>query len=64
MKRDVIDQLRKAIASCGESELSIAQALEIDQGNLNRFVKGERGVSMEIFAKLCAYLKLDLVKRR
>ncbi len=63
MKRNVINQLRKAIAESEQSELAIAQALQIDQGNLNRFVKGERGVSMETFALLCDYLKLDLKSR-
>jgi plasmid maintenance system antidote protein VapI len=63
-KLTVIDQLRNAIAESGEPELAIAQALGIDQGNLNRFVKGERGISMETFAKLCEYLKLELERRR
>jgi transcriptional regulator with XRE-family HTH domain len=62
MKRNVIDQLRKAIAESGESQLSIANALDIDQGNLNRFVRGERSISIETFATLCEYLKLDLVR--
>lgn len=64
MKRSIIDQLRKAIAESGESQLSIANALDIDQGNLNRFVRGERSISFETAAKLCEYLKLDLVHRQ
>jgi len=63
MKRNIIDQLRKAIAESGESQLSIANAVDIDQGNLNRFVRGERSISIETAAKLCQHLKLDLVRR-
>jgi Resolvase, N terminal domain/Helix-turn-helix len=63
MKRNIIDQLRKAVAESDESQLSIANALDIDQGNLNRFVRGERSISIETAAKLCDYLKLDLIRR-
>lgn len=63
MKRNIIDRLRKAIAESGESQLSIANAVNIDQGNLNRFVRGERSISLENAAKLCEYLRLDLVRR-
>jgi transcriptional regulator with XRE-family HTH domain len=63
MKRNVIDQLRAAIVESGESQLSIATATGIDQGNLNRFVRSERSVSIETFAKLCQHLRLDLVSR-
>ena len=30
----------------------------------NRFLKGERSIGIDTAAKLCAYLKLDLVHRR
>lgn len=63
MKRNIIDQLRKAIAESGESQLAIANAVDIDQGNLNRFVRGERSITLETAAKLCEYLKLELVRR-
>ena len=63
MKRNIIDQLRRAVAESDESQLAIATALGIDQGNLNRFVRGERSISLETAAKLCEYLKLDLIRR-
>jgi transcriptional regulator with XRE-family HTH domain len=53
MKQNVIDQLRKAIEASGESQLAIGEATGINQGNLNRFLRGERGRSLENFAKLC-----------
>jgi transcriptional regulator with XRE-family HTH domain len=60
MKRSVIDQLRKAIEDSDESQRAIADSTGIDQGNLNRFVRGERSVSLENFAKLCLHLGLTL----
>jgi transcriptional regulator with XRE-family HTH domain len=64
MKRDVIRQLRNAIKASGESQRAIAEATGIDQGNLNRFVRGERSLSVENFAKLCAHLRLTLGRAR
>ncbi len=63
MKRNIIDQLRKAINDSGESQLSIAEATGINQGNLSRFLRDERSLSLENFAVLCDYFKLKLVKR-
>jgi len=60
MKQNVIDQLRVAVERSGESKLAIAEATGINQGNLNRFMRGERGLSLDNFAKLCQYLKLSL----
>ncbi len=64
MKRNVIDQLRKAIIDSGESQLSIADATGINQGNLSKFLNGERGLSLDNFSALCEYFKLRLVGGR
>jgi plasmid maintenance system antidote protein VapI len=37
-----------------------AKGSGVSQSIVNRFVSGERGISFETAAKLCAYLKLDL----
>ena len=63
MRRNVIDQLRKVIVDSGESQLSISEATGINQGNLSRFLRGERSLSLENFALLCTYFKLKLVAR-
>jgi transcriptional regulator with XRE-family HTH domain len=63
MKTDIIDQLRKAIDESGESQLAIAKAARIGQSGLNRFMNGDRGISLETAAKLCDHLKLTLVRR-
>ena len=61
--KNVIDQLRKVIVDSGESQLSISEATGINQGNLSKFLNGERGLSLDSFAVLCAYFKLKLVGR-
>ena len=45
-------------------QLSIAEATGISQGNLSKFLRGERGLSLENFAVLCDYFKLKLGERR
>ena len=61
--KNVIDQLRKAIVDSGESQLAISEAIGINQGNLSKFLSGERGLSLDNFAELCSYFKLKLVAR-
>lgn len=60
---NVVDQLQKVIAQSGESQLSIANVTGINQGNLSKFLRGERSLSLENFAVLCAHFKLKLVRR-
>ncbi len=60
---NVIDQLRKVIEDSGESQVSISEATGINQGNLCKFLYGERGLSLDNFAILCTYFKLKLVGR-
>lgn len=56
----IIDQLRRAIAKSGKSQVEIARATGISRPMLNRFVRGERSISLESAAALCRYLKLRL----
>jgi transcriptional regulator with XRE-family HTH domain len=63
-KKSIVDQLREAIAKSDETEYAVAKGSGVSQSVLNRFLKGERSIGIETAAKLCAYLKLDLVHRR
>ncbi len=63
-KRSIVEQLRQAIANSGQTEYAIAKGSGVSQSVVNRFVNGERGISLETAAKLCSYLDLDLVPRR
>lgn len=61
--KTIVDQLRKAIADSDETEYAIAKGSGVSQSVVNRFVHGERSIGIETAAKLCTYLKLDLVRR-
>jgi plasmid maintenance system antidote protein VapI len=63
-KRTIVEQLRQAIADSGQSEYAIAKGSGVSQSVVNRFVSGERGISLETAAKLCDYLGLDLTSCR
>ena len=63
MKRNVIDQLRKVIIDSGESQLSIADATGINQGNLSKFLRDERNLSLDNYAVVCTYFRLKLAPR-
>jgi len=62
--RTIVEQLRKAIADSGETEYAIAKGSGVSQSIVNRFVHGERSISLETAAKLCSYLNFDLIPRR
>jgi len=62
--RSIVEQLQQAIKRSGETQYAIAQATGISQSVLNRFINGERGISLDTAAKLCQYLDLDLAPRR
>ncbi len=55
-------QLIQAIEDSGESRYAIHKATGIDQGQLSKFVHGERGLSLETVDRLCAHLGLELRK--
>jgi transcriptional regulator with XRE-family HTH domain len=59
-KRPLTEQLRQAILECGESQADISRATGIGKDKLSRFVRGERGVSMEVLDGLGLYLNLEL----
>jgi plasmid maintenance system antidote protein VapI len=60
----IIHELREAMADSGLTEYRIAKDSGVPQPVLNRFLRGERGISLETAAKLCTYLGLHLVRVR
>ena len=54
-------QLRAAIAATGQSLYAIAQASGVAAPVLQRFVNGERGITLETAGKLADYLGLALL---
>jgi hypothetical protein len=54
-------QLQSAIAATGESLYAIAKASGVAAPVLQRFVNGERGITLDTAGKLAAYLGLSLL---
>ena len=54
-------QLQAAIAATGQSTHSVAQASGVAPPVLQRFLKGERGITLETAGRLAAYLGLALL---
>jgi transcriptional regulator with XRE-family HTH domain len=57
---DVAEQLRRAVAGCGLSLNGLARETGVSAGQLSRFLRGERTLTLKAAARLCAYLKLSL----
>lgn len=61
---NIVEQLRHAIVTSGESEYAIAKGSGVSQSVVNRFVSGHRGIGLETAAKMCSYLSLVLHSER
>jgi hypothetical protein len=57
----LVGQLQAAIAATGQSLYAIAQASGVAAPVIQRFVNGERGITLETAGKLAAYLGLALL---
>lgn len=60
------DELRQAIADCGQTRYRISKATGISEPTLCRFMSGERGLPMKTLDALAEYLDLHITtgKRR
>jgi ribosome-binding protein aMBF1 (putative translation factor) len=58
------DKIRQAIKDTGMSQLSISRAAGIDNGSLNRFVRGKVGIRLTTLDILTEVLGLALVAHR
>lgn len=54
-------QLQEAVAATGQSLYSIAKASGVAAPVLQRFINGERGITLDTASKLAAYLGLGLL---
>jgi plasmid maintenance system antidote protein VapI len=59
-KADIVDQLRAAIKKSGETEYAIAKAAGVHTSVMSRFMRGDRGISLETAARLCDHLGMTL----
>jgi plasmid maintenance system antidote protein VapI len=55
------EQVRQAIADCGETRYAISKATGIDAATLCRFVNGKSGLSIPVLDTLGEYLGLRIV---
>lgn len=58
------DQVRQAIRDADCSRYAIWQATGIDQAVLSKFLKGERGMSLESLDKIAEFLNLEIAVRK
>jgi hypothetical protein len=64
MVKSFSDQLRHAVRKSELTRYAISTRTGIDQGTLCRFVRGERGVSLDSVDKLMECLGLEIRPRR
>lgn len=57
-KDDIEKQLRDAIAASGQSLNQLGHAASVNDGQLSRFVRGERTLTLETVGRLCKVLGL------
>ena len=60
-KVKLVDQIRQAAIASGLSQNALARAAGMDPGAVNRFINGERGLSMEGLDALADVLGLRIV---
>lgn len=58
---NIIDQIRQAARDSGISQNGLARATGMNPAAVNRFINGERGLSMEGLAALASVLRLRVV---
>jgi len=57
-------QLRQAVESCGQSLYAVAKTSGVSYPILNRWLRGQRGLSLGVAERLANYLGLSLTRTR
>jgi transcriptional regulator with XRE-family HTH domain len=60
----LVDQLRDAIRDSGQSLNQLSHACGVGRDRLSRFLRGERGLTLDAAEKICRTLRLELAPRR
>ena len=63
MARKHSEQLRSFILRSGLSQAELSRRVKIPRSTLNRFSRGECGLSLETVDALCRALRLKLIRR-
>jgi transcriptional regulator with XRE-family HTH domain len=56
----VVEQLRQAIRQSGQALNQLSQRCGVGRDRLSRFLRGERGLTLEAAEKVCRVLRLEL----
>ena len=57
-------ELRKAIVESGYTQNQLSELSGVNRAQINRFVHGERTMTLESVEKIAKVLKLELKKRK
>jgi transcriptional regulator with XRE-family HTH domain len=60
----LVEQLRDAIRNSGQSLNQLSALCGVGRDRLSRFLRGERGLTLEAAEKICAVLCLELAPQR
>ena len=61
--KDLETQLKEAIEASGLNQPQLAELSGVDQGQISRFIRGERTLTLESASKIAKALKLELKPR-
>jgi len=61
MSHDMSETIREAIRASGLAEIEIARRASTTAGQINRFMRGERTLTLPIAERVCRVLGLKLV---
>ncbi len=60
--RGLVEQIKEAVRRSGQSLNALSKISGLDSGQLSRFMRGQRSVSLEAAEKLCNALHLHLAQ--
>ena len=63
-RKSIVTELRKAIVESGYTQNQLSELSGVNRAQINRFVKGERTLTLESAEKIAKVLKLELKKRK
>jgi len=63
-RKSIIEILRKAIEDSGYSQNQLSKLSGVNRAQINRFVKGERTLTLESAEKIAKVLKLELKPKK
>lgn len=62
MPDTISGQLRWHLEHCGENNLELERATGVSNGGLSRFLRGQRGMTLDSVDRLATHLGLRLVR--